>query len=231
MSFQRLNRLPPTIHSTLRTVRAFPRRSSDGPELAPASAPAVAIHSPSTSGASTAPATRHIPGMKFNAFVARLTGHSIVVMHSRAHLWCIHCYVNFKTLDAPNQNNPPVLPFVGHSYLSKVLNQTLNADCTDALRRRRPHLRRLPLPGLPRVQDLRLGRRLHRCSDLAQVRNNSDGKKINAPLCYKLFLLKREKPISAFYSSPRPLSCIRTFATILQCKWLQEVNCFSKIES
>ena len=39
-----------------------------------------------------------------------------------AYLWCIQCHVNRMTLDAPNQNNPLALPFVGcrHQTLPKL---------------------------------------------------------------------------------------------------------------
>ena len=40
---------------------------------------------------------------------------SSVLMHSIADLRCIQCHVNHMTLDAPNQNNRPVLPFVGRT--------------------------------------------------------------------------------------------------------------------
>ena len=46
----------------------------------------------------------------------------VVVMHSIADLRCIQCHVNHMALNAPNQNNPLALPFVGcrHQTLPKL---------------------------------------------------------------------------------------------------------------
>lgn len=37
----------------------------------------------------------------------------VALIHSTANLRWIQCHVNLMTSDAPNQNNYPVLPFVG----------------------------------------------------------------------------------------------------------------------
>ena len=39
-----------------------------------------------------------------------------VLMHSFADPRCIQCHVNNRTLNAPNQNSRPALPFVGSAY-------------------------------------------------------------------------------------------------------------------
>ena len=62
-----------------------------------------------------------LPRLNKNNHLLRLvpashTKKSIAVMHSTADLRCIQCHINHMTLDAPNPNNRPILPFVGRTH-------------------------------------------------------------------------------------------------------------------